>query len=184
MSKLYLPLIALLLTASAASAQRYENRQHLTAAVVGGTTAEFKAVEHLTAENRIGANATVSFVAGQSVTLQPGFVVSSGATFSATIEAVASGPAYKEGDRTMTVVVYPNPFTDVVSIGYTLPEATTVKQVLTDARGQLVRETGGQELESAGAHKLEIKGDAMPTGVYFLQLQTATEQRVIRLVKK
>ncbi len=184
MSKVYVPFVGLLLATSAAMAQRYETRQHLTATVVDGATAEFKAVEHLTAANRIGANANVHFVAGQSVTLQPGFVAPNGTTFSAEIQAVSSEIASQEGDRTLKVVVYPNPFTDVVSIGYTLPEATIVKQTLTDARGQILREAGGQERESAGAHTLEVKGDAMPTGVYFLQLQTSTEQRVIRLIKK
>lgn len=184
MNKLFTILSILLGASGLVSAQTYADRQEVSLAVTAGTISEQKAITSLIARNEIQRGASAYYVAGGSVTLQPGFTAQAGAVFQATVEAVVGTRLVSEGDSKLMVKVYPNPFTDVVSVSYSLPEASTVKQTLTDEQGRLIRETGGTYVETSGTHQIQIRGNSMPTGIYFLQLQTKTDRQVVRLLKK
>ena len=63
----------------------------------------------------------------------------------------------------------PNPASDVLSVSFTLPSATSAKLELIDVAGRRIaaREVTGL---GAGRHLLRLEGVVPPAGVYFLQL--------------
>ena len=70
-----------LLACAGAFAQGEARTATLTQSVPAGTVHEDRAI-HLTATNVVEASATARYTAGQSVTLQPGFVAQAGSVFS------------------------------------------------------------------------------------------------------
>ena len=180
--KHFLAIPALLLTTSVVMAQEYPTRQEVSRAVTAGAVSEQKAVEHLVAQNRVERGATAHYVAGQSVTLQPGFTAQAGSVFQATVAAVTSRPTSAEGSLSATA--YPNPFDNVTSIQYKLPMGSKVQQTLFDEKGHVVRQLTGTDVQAAGTYKTQVDGQNLPTGTYIYRLQTDTGSQTIRLLKK
>ncbi len=79
---------------------------------------------------------------------------------------------------------YPNPFNPVTNISYSLPERTSVLLRVFDVSGQLVQ-TLVHGFQEAGVHTASFNGEALPSGMYFLNLQTPSgmETRKIQLIK-
>ena len=70
---------------------------------------------------------------------------------------------------------YPNPFNPVVKLEFTMEAAGRATVAVYDARGRLVRRLGGSF--AAGARQMEwngqdARGRSLPSGVYFLRLET------------
>ncbi|GAB3994913.1 hypothetical protein GCM10028807_33700 [Spirosoma daeguense] len=140
------------------------------------------AVTALTARNQIASRASAIYTAGNSVTLQPGFVANAGSVFSATIE---SRPVLgDEAANQLTVIAYPNPFRQQTRVEYVLPRATQVKATLTNLQGQVVSLPSESKWEESGRHEVNLSGDNLPAGTYIYQLQTGGEQKTIRLIKQ
>jgi len=64
---------------------------------------------------------------------------------------------------------FPNPFFDITTIYYSIPENTFVKLELFNAMGRKVR-TVVNERKQAGNHRVSLQVDALPAGVYFYSL--------------
>ncbi|MFN8302345.1 MAG: T9SS type A sorting domain-containing protein [Saprospiraceae bacterium] len=79
--------------------------------------------------------------------------------------------------------VAPNPFTFGATITYGLTEDTPLNLVLYDAMGRPVKTLEQSDLTPAGVHHLDLDADALPPGMYYLVLQTASERRISSLVK-
>ena len=79
---------AFLLACAGAFAQGEARTVNLTQSVLAGTVREARAVDKLTAANVVETGATARYTAGQSVTLQPGFVAQAGSVFLATIQPI------------------------------------------------------------------------------------------------
>lgn len=137
----------------------------------------------MTATNVIESGATAHYTAGQSVTLQPGFVARAGSVFQATISNVVSQTSPEPG-TTLTIRAFPNPVETTTTVEYNLPEARRVTHTLTDATGRLIRQSDGQEVESAGSHRAPLDLSRLPIGVYLYQVETGGGSKVLRLVKK
>lgn len=173
---------AFLLACAGAFAQEDSRTATLTQSVPAGTVRENQAINHLIAANVVEARATARYTAGQSVTLQPGFVAQAGSVFLATIQP-ATTPSSEPG-TTLTVRAYPNPFETTTTVEYNLPESLRVTQTLTDANGQLIRQSDGQAVESAGTHRTLLDLSRLPVGVYLYRVETSTGRQVLRLLKK
>jgi hypothetical protein len=74
--------------------------------------------------------------------------------------------------------VSPNPFNPVTRIGYEVSKTQHVRIAAYDVAGRLVEELVN-EVKGAGAYVVEWDAGKMPSGVYFLRLQTAG-QTVVR----
>lgn len=168
---------------SSAFAQNYTPQLTISQAVLTGGLSEQKATQTLLARNAISSGATALYTAGQSVTLQPGFVAQAGSVFRATVELVATlGGA---GDELgLLVRAYPNPFVGQTTIEYSSPLAGTALHTLTDATGQIVHQSQDQAGPSAGVHQLQFDGRTLPAGVYLYQVQVGSQVRTVRLLKK
>jgi Secretion system C-terminal sorting domain len=165
----------------AAVAQQYQDQAAIGSTVRVGAFSEEKAINYLTASNKIENGAAAYYVAGQSVTLQPGFVAEAGAIFSATIDKVESLNAE---NNTFTLTAFPNPFEESTNVRFVLPEAAKIRQTLTNAQGMVIRQDDSNEIQNAGSHETSVEGRNLPAGVYLYQVQTDKANQVIRLLKK
>jgi hypothetical protein len=79
---------------------------------------------------------------------------------------------------------YPNPFNSTATINYTLPVASDISLELYNLLGQLVQ-TIFEGKQEAGTHSLNLVGDDLVSGLYFVKLnvsgQTSTQK--IMLIK-
>ncbi|WP_375447068.1 3-coathanger stack domain-containing protein [uncultured Fibrella sp.] len=149
-----------------------------------GTNApvDVQAVDQITATNIVERSATATYTAGKAIVFQPGFEAKAGSVFAATIAPVAARSAEASSD--LTVSAWPNPFQDLTTVEYKLPESSTVKHTLTDARGAILRQNAPTDAQPAGVYKVGVDGANLPTGVYIYQLQTGTQTKTIRLLKQ
>jgi len=76
---------------------------------------------------------------------------------------------------------YPDPFTAVTRIRYTLSSATHVRLTVFDALGRRIR-TLVNDRQSAGSHGVTFDAGGLPGGVYFYRLTTGTFQKVRRMI--
>jgi len=101
------------------------------------------------------------------------------AEYSEPIEVMVAMPTMVELHQN-----YPNPFNPVTNISYSIPERTSVLLRVFDVTGQVVQ-TLVHGFQDAGVHTVSFNGDALPSGMYFLNLQTPSgmETRKIQLIK-
>lgn len=79
--------------------------------------------------------------------------------------------------------VYPNPFTDQVTIAYQLSENSDVTATIYDMSGRVVR-TITKKTQKAGTNNLTIPTKDLKTGIYFYSLTTNAGQVTGKLIKK
>lgn len=178
-----LTLLTLLLPCTSTFAQEYAPTARVTRPVTAGIVREAQAVDHLTSTNAVERGATAHYTAGQSVTLQPGFVAQAGSVFQATIGPVV-GRNLPEPGTTLTVRAFPNPFETTTTVEYNLPEDFRVTHTLRDATGRLIKRSDGQQIELAGSHRTPLDLSRLPIGIYLYQVETDSGSKVLRLVKK
>jgi len=70
------------------------------------------------------------------------------------------------------VTLYPNPFTDLLNISFTLPEASGAKIILTDTFGRVIRVIDDKSMLQSGKHNLVLESVNMTPGVYYCRIQT------------
>jgi hypothetical protein len=70
------------------------------------------------------------------------------------------------------VNVYPNPFSEKITISYLLQESGPVKISLNDAFGKEVRVIRNDERQSQGKHLVEMMAGNLENGFYILKIQT------------
>ena len=64
-------------------------------------------------------------------------------------------------------IIYPNPFTDILYIDYTLNEVQSVKIELTDISGRVISTILNSAMES-GQYTLPIEGNTLQQGIYYV----------------
>lgn len=151
-------------------------------AVKANVPVDLRAVDRITATNVVERAAVATYTAGKAILLQPGFEARAGSVFVATVAPVSA--KQNEAGTDLMVSAWPNPFQDQTTVEYKLPETSTVKHTLTDARGTILRQNAPIDVQSAGVHKIGIEGTNLPTGVYIYQVQTDTQTKTIRLLKQ
>jgi len=70
------------------------------------------------------------------------------------------------------VSAYPNPFNSRTVVKYALPEAGMIDLSVFDLTGRQVMELASDQLQ-AGMHSVTIDGEALTSGIYFVELQSA-----------
>ncbi len=66
---------------------------------------------------------------------------------------------------------YPNPFNPTTTIEFALPRRSTVRLVLVNTMGQVVRELADGEF-TAGIHRVKLDASNLASGVYFCRMQS------------
>ncbi|GAB3915742.1 T9SS type A sorting domain-containing protein [Larkinella terrae] len=176
-------LILLLLIGGPVFAQEYDQHLAVQQAVAPGNVSDQKAVASIVASHPIGRGAAVSYLAGRSVTLQPGFWAPAGAILTAKIEPVVAAGLEIDG-RGLSARAYPNPFVERTTVEYIAPRGGRMSHTLTDVKGRVLRHFEGPAEQAAGRHETWIDGGNLPPGVYLYQLRVGAESRTLRLIKK
>ena len=138
-----------------------------------------QAIATIEAVNTVGGSATVEYRAGRSVTLQPGFEVKTGSTFTAHIT-----PVDGNGERPLQLTAFPNPFEQTTTIEYYLPADGTVNVWITDAQGRVVGQLVQGENQTAGRHRVDWQSGAAMSGVYIPVVEANQQKAVSRMIKK
>ncbi|MEM1325599.1 MAG: reprolysin-like metallopeptidase [Bacteroidota bacterium] len=154
-------------------------------------TGTYRAGNTLTSTGRVAAGTTVTFEAGQSITLSPGFRAEAGATFTARIQiCTAAVPDEEIEARTTDVAVeneieiYPNPFQASTTLALNLKEQTTVSIQLYDLTGRRPHQIVPMSEQASGLHHFQINADGLRSGTYIVAIQLGdqmTSKRVILL---
>jgi len=154
------------------------------------STGNYIASDEIQSSGLIENSAKVKFVAGNSVTLLPGFHAVAGADFTAMIDECESvvadagitaedSPTTK--DRTASfiptvqgnnMVVRPNPFRNSAIIDYELATDSPVWIGLHDLTGKVLHVFVNQNELVAGKHQYNISAAQLPSGAYWVAMRT------------
>ena len=77
--------------------------------------------------------------------------------------------------------VYPNPYSENFTIELNLAKSEVVSIRMTNILGETVKQF--EKSLQSGVHKNEINASELPTGIYFITIQTADDKIVQRLIK-
>jgi hypothetical protein len=170
------------LLAVATQAQDITQRASINRSVSAGQSVDLKAFEAISASNVVERSAAATYTAGKAITLTPGFEARAGSVFQATIAKVEAKAV--EPVAEMLVSATPNPFVDLTTVEYTLPEASSVKLTLIDERGSILRQSDSDGVQAAGKHRVGVEGTTLQTGIYLYQVQAGKQTKTIRLLKQ
>ena len=67
--------------------------------------------------------------------------------------------------------VFPNPFNSTASVTFELPVRSLISLVMFDISGQKIRTLSGG-IKQSGVHTVNLTGVDLPSGLYFIRLQT------------
>jgi len=89
---------------------------------------------------------------------------------------------YEEVNFGDFVNVFPNPLTDKANIVYNLEKDDNVTISLISASGQLVTTLVENQIQQAGQHQVVLNAVDLPTGIYYLKLQSTESNIIEKLV--
>ncbi|MDD5696006.1 MAG: C25 family cysteine peptidase, partial [Bacteroidales bacterium] len=90
-----------------------------------------------------------------------------------------------EVHRSNVLEIYPNPFSDLVHINYTLEEASPVRILLYNTRGETVSIPVNGQKKDKGSHTIHLSAEGLESGIYSVRFESPghIEVRKIILVK-
>lgn len=88
-----------------------------------------------------------------------------------------------DNDNSTKQSVYPNPFTDEVTIAYDLKSASEVTVAIYDMSGRIVKNVAGG-YQKAGGNHLKIQGEELNPGIYFYTVKSNSGHLTGKLIKK
>jgi len=151
---------------------------------------------NLTSAEILTSGTTIRYQAGTSITLQPGFHAQAGSTFLAVIaeceaeQVVANRlktPVTTEaikpifqGEK-MELQFFPNPFVNTLQVEFFLPEKGKTDIHILDISGKRIDHLVSGTYD-AGRHRLVWTPEALPGGVYFIQLVSGGQINTQKIV--
>jgi len=140
----------------------------------------YHAANTIMTDGTVIVSSTTDFKAGTSITLNPGFQVTSGTNFSAAIEdcidipSIIETPNNKVADLVTTpllaennLTVFPNPFNTETTIQYQLANEGFVQITLFDITGKQLNILT-DSFQEKGTHQLTLSAENLVPGMYFL----------------
>lgn len=144
----------------------------------------------LTSHGIVQTGDNVSFYAGNSITLEAGFMVEGGAEFLARVItipdcAIPLQPIPDQGKKVTninsTLSIAPNPIATSATISYELFAASVVGMSMFNSKGNLVKRWQMQT-QIAGQHAVDLDTQNLPKGLYFIYLQTDYDQVIRKMI--
>jgi len=134
--------------------------------------------------NIILPGADVTYDAGGLVQLLPGFKALKGSRFHAFIDGCkvlskTSPPRNVYTENGLALSIYPNPFKRAAIINYQLENEDQATITLFDAIGKRLTTLAKNQPHKAGKHQLQFNAANLPTGIYYLKLQS-NETNIIK----
>jgi len=81
----------------------------------------------------------------------------------------------------LTISAYPNPLSNSATISYSLPEASEVTIVISDALGRMFSIPVAR-YEDAGAHQINFDASKVAPGIYWCRLTAGDRVQIVKLV--
>ncbi|MFK7932017.1 MAG: reprolysin-like metallopeptidase [Saprospiraceae bacterium] len=161
-----------------------EAGHNLTGTIAAGI---YRSQQNITATGTVANGSNVMLKAGNSITLNGGFTVQAGATFSAAIEAcipllppAISYRSEKKKDHFAEMKLFPNPATEMLTVQLGSEREEVDYLVIYDNLGQTIYtiniEEGQEQLQ------IDLQQSVFRTGVYLVALHTAQGYQTKRLV--
>lgn len=158
-----------------------------------------------TIETDLVVHQALDITAGRNIKLQPGFQVRPNARFSARIAAAAceEEPAVNLNNTVLAeqsqasftpqeqllssanweFTIYPNPFTDRLSLDYQIAEPAQVELKLIDGLGNTVAHPLDHVWQDVGAHRKILDVRSLPPGVYVVVMEVNGQVYHRKLIK-
>jgi len=80
------------------------------------------------------------------------------------------------------LAIYPNPFTNSLTISIAQPEQTDANIYLTDAYGRQVLGIFNGSIDK-GQHSIDVSTEGITKGLYFCIMETPSGRNVVKVVK-
>ena len=90
--------------------------------------------------------------------------------------------ASQDIEEFLALDVYPNPFVDAFDLAFTLDESAEVEIKIFDVMGRFVKAISKQNLDF-GSHKLQIDGEDLSKGVYFIEVNIGEDSYKKMIIK-
>lgn len=160
-----------------------ENR-NLSLVANPNTVQTLSAANLIISSSVIADQANMVYKAGNRIELKAGFRAFEGSDFRATIEdcsqVVLSLPDEEEvielpeevESETGTFTLRPNPFHEVSLLEFYLRRDQSVSIALYTPAGQLVQQVMKEQELEEGAHQVQLRAQNLPTGVYFVVMES------------
>ncbi|MCP4443479.1 MAG: T9SS type A sorting domain-containing protein [Aureispira sp.] len=101
------------------------------------------------------------------------------------VSIIDANTAVEEVDATkLNVAVMPNPFHEQFKLQYTLDKDTEVNITLYNALGEQVKVYDVNTAKAVGVHLHQLSTEALPSGMYFLQIATEAQHKTVRIIKQ
>ena len=179
----------------------------LTPTVISGIrtyqAAQTIAVANCGGEVSIGSAANVTMTAGQSITIGPGFSTQPGAVFTAQIQSVTpcqtpGAPWFKtntpdswSSDSSiikkdidgMKMFAYPNPTSDLITVGALNDKYKTISFTVTDISGRLIAKYDNVS-RTIGNVRQTIDISAYADGIYIVTMNADNEKYSLKFAKE
>ncbi len=167
---------------------------------VPGSTGIFRSATTIETDGNVvevNSGETVSYLAGNSVTLQPGFHAKGGSTFTVAIEnctvAVQEEETYTNAlletneeiisnklskslqltqVSNINLAIQPNPFTNVTTLHFDLAEKEEISLLVFNLNGQMVDQIIQNQLMDKGSHTFDYNSQKLEEGMFHLVLKT------------
>lgn len=157
------------------------------------------AANEIESEAIIKAGAEVQFIAGNAITLKPGFHAVAGADFIAKIQACESvvadagavgevTPITKDRETSFpteqgnNLVVRPNPFKNATIIDYELATDGPVWIGLYDLTGKILNVLVNETEQYAGKHQYSLSANQLSSGAYWVAMRTPTSMLTKKII--
>ena len=141
------------------------------------TNTGFEIEGEIISESIIEPNVNVSFQAGKSVTLLPGFHAKAGSTFRAFIDLCTGGNATVQRPTltvevpTQQMFVSPNPTSGQAAVQFAIEEEQPIHVALMDLQGNLVKTILPTSNALTGSYQIEFDCSNLSSGIYIVQLR-------------
>lgn len=168
------------------------------------TAISYQAANSITSIQTIESTADVDYIAGNSITILPGFLAKSGSVFETTVgvfcktskkdKRTTINPDQStftfdtplraldnEVDSNMKVSVIPNPFQTLTKLTFQLEQETEVSISVYDMTGRQIKQLTDGRLES-GAHEIVWETDNQPPGVYLAKLVYNGKIQTVKMI--
>lgn len=157
----------------------------------------------ITSTNTIDAGADITFSAGTSITLNPGFNMLAGSEFHAVMEGCTGAkmhavpitgtyepptlaaeelPGLQEMEG-FEVANYPNPFRSHTWISYRLPQEAPVSIEVYDLAAHRIAVLVDEKQQSAGVHTVSYDGSDLPAGQYIARFSSGTQVSYHKMIR-
>lgn len=184
------------LTCDGGSSNACNGTQSINSNNIGSGT---YSADNITSTGRVRNNRNVTFLGGNSITLNAGFQVNAGGRFTARIDpSVCSGLASDEGvnlrstandlteaevtESVQKITFYPNPAQQSITVNYQIDGTDFIEISIYNLAGQRARTLKTEQNPLVGKYEETYPLTKLPKGIYYLRLVTDSQQWTKKLI--